>query len=185
MTSLRSTLLSMAAAALVAGCQTAQDVSTPESPPVSVQLAELGAPDLAQTWLLNNCGIDDLSVLVAELRDRAAELEPLFLDAVRAGPPDDLTRSVADAAQRRFSAGLRELAEGESFGLSDDDRAALKTRDPEAYVERVRANFDIAYRSQAVLGLGIVGSEETRAFLQEMAADDESRLQSSARRALR
>jgi len=158
--------------------------AAPPAPPA--QQAELSLGELARTWLTNDCATgDDHAQLVAQILQYAAELEPLFLVALDEGPPEALASEVDAAAQARFRAARQELERGETFGLGDEELALAKGRSLEQFAARVRAGFDLGYRSQAILGLALVGGEESRRRLQEIAADDASPLQSTARAALK
>ncbi len=146
--------------------------------------AELPANDLAELWLLEACDLGDDDSVETALAERAAELEAIFLKAVADGPDDELLADVESGARRRFAQTNEQLKGGETFGLEGDDLEALRGRSEDEVVTRARENFALSYRSQAVLGLGVLATDGAKAALRALAENAESPLQASAAAAL-
>lgn len=152
---------------------------------VKAQQAALTVDEIAQTWLVLNCGLSPTLVTEEVLATRAEELEPLFLEALREGPSPELTEEARRAAEGRFKARLRVLENSESLGLSLENRRRAEELGREEYLQRQLADLEIRYRAQAVAGLGIVGGPESARVLSELAQNEESPLQAAAQEALR
>lgn len=154
--------------------------------PVQVRSQQVSeaARDAVNRWLMSNCVVGEEGQLEAELRRFAEEAEPLFLQALEAGPDPALIEELERAADRRYEKRQGLLKEAEGLGLSESDLEAAREITRNEFVERAREDFIIRYRSQAVSGLGIVDGQRAREALGRLAEDEASPLQSSAQQAL-
>ncbi len=141
-------------------------------------------PRLAAAWLLDNCGTTETNRLDDKVRRHGRALEPFFALAARRGPAPALRRDNQAAAAARFEAAQLALASAETFGLDQQTLAELRSQNRQQYLARVARNFDLAYRSQAIKGLGLVGTTTAQDLLQKIASNPDSPLQGTARDAL-
>lgn len=137
--------------------------------------------DVAQTWLLRNCGIDDEPLLELAIARNAEELAPLFLSAWEEGPAQELVREVREGARGRFDRNRATLQDAEGLGLSAEDAERAAARSADDFVDRAVKSFEVGYRSQALRGLYLVGGEEGRQLVEQVAGGEESAFKEIAR----
>jgi len=140
---------------------------------------------LVATWLIKNCEVGEEKRLEIELKKGAEVARPLLLEAAAKGPDSKVLADFDRASGLRYQQRQTLLGKGEGLGLSKEDLEAARKITREGFVAREREDFDLRYRSQALLGLGIVGGDEAKSLLQRTARDKQSPLQSSAAEALR
>ena len=137
---------------------------------------------LAEHWLQLNCGIDDEPLVVRAIKLRSKELAPVFRRSLETGPSaktiDEVEQAAAQRAERR-QAVLEDAPE--MTGLSPEDLKRAQARNRDAYVQRSRNNFIVAYRGQALSGLHLVDPDGTKSTLEQLSSDNTSPLQGTAR----
>jgi hypothetical protein len=144
-----------------AGACTRQEVTetsvptTPVQPPVAAEA--LSSTQAVFHWLQLTCGLGDEPKLEARLKANRQIAEPILLRAYREGPSSEVMKEFTEAARSRYTTRKATLEAGE-IGLERDDLAAAQEVDEEAFLARARADFESRYRSQAKLGLGLIGS---------------------------
>jgi len=140
---------------------------------------------LVQTWLLKNCGLRDKVVLESEIIRIGRQLEPTFLEALKNGPDTDLLSEFDRMAAMNFEQRQKLLSNGADTGLSPQDIEAARDVSFEQYRSKEKEDFILRYKSQAIIGLGLVGGKEAKKVLTPISLDQESPLQSSAKQALK
>ena len=140
---------------------------------------------LVQTWLLKNCGLTDKVVLETEIIRIGSQLEPAFLEALKNGPDSDLLSEFERMAAINFEQRQKLLSNGADLGLSPQDIEAARDVTPEQYMSKEKDDFITRYKSQAIVGLGLVGGKKAEEVLTQISLDEESPLQSSAKQALK
>jgi hypothetical protein len=138
---------------------------------------------VALRWLLNDCGLS--SSVAEDLRKIAnPALEAFLIEALKQGPDAAQSAELEKAASQRYEQRTQTLQRGEVRGLSREDiEQALKVSRQD-FLAREINDFVVRYKSQAVAGLGIIGSAKARTELQRLAGDEKSPLQTSAQEAL-
>lgn len=147
-------------------------------PPAAVaqednRFLQLSVADLAQTWLLRDCGVADRPLLEAALVQRAAEVTPILRTAWEDGPSERLLAETRERARERFDRNQALLSDPESLGLSPEDAERAAARSAEEFVDRSVRSLEIGYRSQALSGLYLVAGDEGRALAEQVAAAEE------------
>jgi len=171
-----TTTKAIAAAVLVLSMPAAA-VAQEESPFLGLSVA-----DLAQTWLLRDCGIEDEPLLEAAVVQHAAELTPIFRIAWEEGPPERLVAETRQQASERFARNRAALRDPESLGLSSEDAERASARTAEDFVARSVQSLEIGYRTQALRGLFLTAGDEGRALVEQVARQqEESALADAAR----
>ena len=141
-------------------------------------------PDLALRWLLNRCDTGEEGALRKEVRQYAAALEPVFIEAIEKGPPRKLVDRARRNAEKQFRENRELLRTGEGLGFDAASLELARRVTRKDFVSQAERDFAISYRSQGVAGLGITGGEPARQLLMKLVADQTSPLRSSARLAL-
>jgi hypothetical protein len=136
-------------------------------------------------WLLRDCDVNESTDIENVLRKYNAQLEPMFLTALRDGPDAPLLNAVQVSATRRFLIRQESLKTGSGLGLSEEDLADARKVTREQYVEQQKQDFVLRYKSQAIAGLGIMGGTAAKSALERIASDPASDLYGSAKIALR
>lgn len=151
---------------------------------VSPQPANDQAQAAARSWLLDNCDVDEVGALENQLRSAAPQLEPVFIQAFQNGPEAALVSEVELAAAKRFERRQEVLNSGVAVGLSKEDIDAAKSVGRDQFVTQAKNDFVLRYKSQALLGLGVVDGPKALEILQQTARDEKSPLKTTAEQAL-
>jgi hypothetical protein len=138
---------------------------------------------LAQRFLLKDCGTGDELPIERLILAAGISLEPDFIDALEKGPDPELLELVERSLDERFTSTRKLLEKGES-GLTEEQRKRRLAVKREDYIAGESQDFVVAYKSRAIVGLGLVGGEKARAVLQPIASDPDSPLRFSAQWAL-
>ena len=147
----------------------------------SAQLSETrpvlaGLPKNAQVlvldWLNRDCGAEEKTVLERRLQAIGADLEPVFWEAYRLGPPLASLERDRTAIGRRYETRQAWLAENgrELFGTQDTSRLLETAK--ERYVAKEMENLTVGYKTAAILGLGLVGTRTSLPDLNRIATDE-------------
>ncbi len=120
---------------------------------------QMSVNQLAETWLLRNCGTQEQRQLDLAVLARAERLKPLFEIALEQGPSQDLVKLTSAGARQRFNANQAALQDGESLGLSPENLERAKSRSLEDYIARSVNSLNVGYRDQARLGLQLISSD--------------------------
>lgn len=143
------------------------------------------AQSLAKTWLLKNCDVGEEGQIENKLKKWGTQLEPAFLEAVDKGPDSTLLSELQQVLSQRFEQRQKLLKTGEGLGLSKEDLGAAQNVTLEQFITQEREDFILRYKSQALLGLGIVGGEKAKEILHKIASDEKSPLKRSAEQAIK
>ena len=138
----------------------------------------------AQAWLLDSCDVEEAATVESTLRADSAKFEPIFIQAFENGPDGALVAEVEQAAAKRFDRRQEVLNSGVAPGLSKEDLDLARGVTREQFVSQAKDDFVLRYKSQALLGLGIVDGPKALEILQRTARDAKSPLKSTAEQAL-
>ena len=140
------------------------------------------AQSVVNTWLHQDCGIEEVRRLHDRLQQLGLALEPVFWEAYRLGPTDAERSNLIEQSRQRFperQAHLRQFGE-RLFGKEEATRQLATSE--EQYVQRRVEDYVNRYRSAALAGLGVAGSETSE--LKAIAQDDRNPAQGAAKDAL-
>lgn len=151
---------------------------------VTPQPANDQALSVARSWLLDSCDADEVSAVENQLRAAGPQLEAIFIQAFRNGPDAAFVSDVEQAAIKRYDSRQEYLNSGNNAGLSKEDLDAARSVSREQFVSQAKNDFVLRYKSQALLGLGIVDGEKAQEVLRAAARDENSPLKSTAEQAL-
>ena len=141
----------------------------------------MSVADLAQVWLLRDCGTLDEPLLEAAVLQHAEGLRPLFSRAWEEGPPEESFKGVREDARSRFDRNRAALEDAGSLGLTSEDAKRAGSRTVDDFVKRAVDSFETGYRSQALRGLYFVGGDEGRQLLEQIAGEEDSPFGDAAR----
>ena len=152
----------------------------------SVEEHKIPAEDKAtvNTWLFHNCGMEERRLIEHRLKTMGPAVETLLLKALETGPNKALVDEFDRATVRRFDRRRQLIDQGLKTGLSEADLKEAASVTQQDFVNRQKKDFILRYKSQALMGLGMVEGPKGFAILQKMAKED-SELQHVARKALK
>src|SRR5215510_12208749 len=140
------------------------------------------AQSVVNTWLHQDCGIDEVQRLHDRLQQLGLALEPVFWEAYRLGPTEAERNTLLEQSRQRYQerqSHLRQFGE-RLFGKEEATR--LQATSEEQYVQRRLEVYVNRYQSAALAGLGVVGTSTSE--LKPIAQDDKNPAQGAAKEAL-
>lgn len=154
--------------------------------PASAELA--AQPEATQgaliEWLQRDCFEGLTQAEVSGLRGLRGNLESALQEAYRQGPPADLVERLRATFAADYDTRMATLEREGARLFSAEDVARLRAVDRQTYVQRRLDQTLLNYRTNAVLGLGVVDAEASRSLLNRIATDRGSPLAEAARTAL-
>ena len=137
-------------------------------------------------WMLASCIGGDERVLADSLRQYPQPLTRAFQQAIQTGPSAAELAAVRAGAEQRYAARQKfPLSEFRIAGVSEEDLARFNRVTRQQYVDDQVKRYTDGYRSNAVAGLGVIGSPEARAQLERIARNSRDPLAPAAREALK
>jgi hypothetical protein len=139
---------------------------------------------LVLSWLNRDCGADDKLVLEDRLKAIDAKLEPVFWEAYRLGPSASSLELDRAHIQKRYKERQAWLAEQgrQLFGKQETER--LMTVSLEQYTQKETANIVVGYKTTAILGLGLVGTQGSLIELEHITKDPDNPAAIAAQQAI-
>jgi hypothetical protein len=145
-------------------------------------------PDAAAVvdrWLRGSCLGEDAPARAQEMRQLGAAVAPALRAALQQGPPAGDIAAVREAAAKRYAERPRfDWSSVEVTGVNRDAIARMARQPREAFVADEVRRYVNGWKSNAIAGLAIVGSEQDRAVLRRIAERSGDPLAPAARAAL-
>jgi hypothetical protein len=147
-----------------------------------VQLEALPQPsrDVVSAWLQRDCSVGASQEEVMQLRALSGLAEEALTEAYSQGPPPELERVYQSAFSNAFDAREGVLAREGARLFGTEDSASLQAVDRETYIRRRLDRARINYRTNAVLGLGVVRARGALPLLRQIAADVDNPIREAA-----
>jgi len=137
-------------------------------------------------WMLTSCIGGDEKALADSLRQYPQPLTKAFQQAITTGPSAAELASVRSGAEQRYADRQKfPLSEFRIEGVSREDLARFNSVSRQQYVDDQVKRFAAGWRSNAVSGLGVIGTPEGRAQLERIARNRSDPLAPAAREALK
>lgn len=143
--------------ALAAGCRQA-----PEKAP------------LVDRWLAGGNDPAQVQELIRELQANRDEVESQLIEAFRTGPADEQLEAIETSEERVWSRIQVQLAEPETYRLTEKDIAAMKAISLADQKRIARDRFAYNFKATALQGLKITKGQSAQALLREVASDPKS-----------
>ena len=155
--------------------------STAQAQPVHLQALPDASRAVIDTWLQRDCYLGPSEGELSSLRALSGVAQGVLVEAYEQGPPPELKRHYESAFSAAYDARSNALArEGERpFGA--ENTAKLKDVDRGTYVQRRLEAARINYRTNAILGLGVVGARSALPLLNRIAAEPTNPMRQAAR----
>lgn len=175
---MRTALAALALAALSAG---APDVALGQEQRVQLEALPQASRAALSEWLQRDCMVGAPKQELARLRSLSGPVQEALVEAYEQGPPPNLERTYQGAFSQAFDARNGALAREGAKLFGAEDAARLQAVDRETYVSRRMDAARLNYRTNAVLGLGVVGARASLPLLNRIAAETGNPMRQAAR----
>ncbi|MDZ4819312.1 MAG: hypothetical protein SGJ20_10100 [Planctomycetota bacterium] len=158
--------------------------STAQAQFVQIKALPEASRAVIDTWLQRDCYLGPSEGELSRLRTLSGVAQGVLVEAYEQGPPPELKRHYESAFSAAYDARSNALArEGERlFGA--ENTANLKDVDRGTYVQHRLEAARINYRTNAVLGLGLVGARSALPLLNRIAAEPTNPMRQAARNSI-
>lgn len=140
---------------------------------------------LVQTWLNKNCGAAEQRAFEHKLIEVGSVVEPVFWEAFRLGPTEQELKTLSAAVAKRYDerqSWLRQFADAQMGKEETARQLAIPERQ---YGDREITQYTERYKTAALAGLGLIGTQQFESELKRIANDDTNPAQTSAQEALK
>jgi hypothetical protein len=143
------------------------------------------AQTMVLTWLNKNCGAAEQSEFEKKLIQIGVVLEPVLWETFRLGPTEQELKNISTAVAKRYEerqSWLRQFGDAQ-MGKEETKRQVAITK--KQYVNREIMQYAERYKTAALAGLGLIGTQRSRAELKRIAGDAKNPSQTAAQEALK
>ncbi|HMS85545.1 MAG TPA: hypothetical protein PKD12_18035 [Nitrospira sp.] len=143
------------------------------------------AQKLVLTWLNTNCGAAEQMAFERKITTFGSVLELAFWEAFRLGPTEQEMNTVSAAVARRYDERQTWLRQLGDLQMGKAETARQLAISGKQYAERELLQYVERYKSAALAGLGLVGTQHIATELTRIADDDKNPAQTSAKEAIK
>lgn len=140
---------------------------------------------LVVTWLHRDCGAAEKLALEKKLIAIGPSLEPVFWEAFRLGPTRKDVEADTGAFASRYADRQSWLTQFGDVQMGKEETARQLAIPQKQYVDREVLQASESYKTQAVAGLGLIGTRQSEAELSRIADDARNGAQIAAQEALK
>lgn len=140
---------------------------------------------LVQTWLNTNCGAAEQRVFENQLIAIGSVVEPVFWEAFRLGPTEQEMKPLSAAIANRYNDRQSWLRQFGDTQMGKEETARQLAIPERQYADREITQFTERYKTAALAGLGLIGTQQSEAELKRIADDGTHPAQTSAQEALK
>ena len=133
-------------------------------------------------WMNRTCGVGERGELERELRQHGPRLEHRLEEAFLRGPSEAERIQWRQVAKREWEEMVAAIDAGKTHGLTRQEISRLQTARLEGFSKAALDDYTEGYRSAAIAGLGIIGTERAGQFLRRIRDDPQHRDHSDAAR---
>ena len=140
---------------------------------------------LVQTWLNKNCGAAEQRVFENQLLEIGSVVEPAFWEAFRLGPTEQEVKTLSDAVAKRYADRQSWLRQFGDAQMGKEETARQLAISERQYADREITQYTERYKTTAVAGLGLIGTQQSEAELKRIADDGTNPAQLAAQEAVK
>lgn len=140
---------------------------------------------LVQTWLNTNCGAAEQRAFEHQLLEVGSVAEPMFWEAFRLGPTEQEVKTLSAAVAKRYTERQSWLRQFGDVQMGKEETARQLAIPERQYADREITQYTERYKTTALAGLGLIGTQLFEAELKRIAADGTHPAQTSAQEALK
>ena len=133
-------------------------------------------------WMNRSCAVGERGKLEGELRRYGSRLEARLEEAFLRGPSEAQKTQWRQVAQREWQEMVAAIDAGKTHGLTRQEISRLQTARLEGFSKGALDDYTEGYRSAAIAGLGIIGTQRAGQFLLRIRDDPQHRDHSDAAR---
>jgi hypothetical protein len=148
--------------------------------PIQLEALPQASRDVLSAWLQRDCSVGALQEELMQLRALSGVAQEALIEAYKQGPPPELERTYQSAFSDAFDARDAALTREGARLFGTEDAASLLAINRETYVRRRLKAARINYRTNAVLGLGVVRGRGVLPLLNQIAAEVENPMREAA-----
>jgi hypothetical protein len=143
------------------------------------------AQAIVQTWLNKNCGAAEQKKFEIQLSQLGNVLEPAFWEAFHKGPTEQDLKTIQNATVKRFQDRNKWLLEFGDVQMGKEETNRQLGVSQEQYVEREVSQYRQRYKTSALSGIGLIGTDQSELELKQIANDAENPAQTAAQETLK
>lgn len=140
---------------------------------------------LVQTWLNKNCGAAEQREFERKLIKIGVVLEPVFWEAYRLGPTEQELKAISAPVAKRYEDRQNWLRQFGDAQMGKEETARQLAIPEKKYTDREVTQYTERYKTAALAGLGLIGTQQSEAELTRIADDGKNPAQTSAQEALK
>jgi len=159
-------------------------IAAAQDRPVRLEALPQASRDVLSAWLQRDCSVGAEAGELARMRALPAGAQDALVEAYTQGPPPELDRTYQAAFVEAFDARSATIAREGARLFAADDVARLQTVDRDAYVNRRLEGARLNYRTNAVLGLGVIGARDALPLLNQIAGQPDNPMREAAVRSI-
>jgi hypothetical protein len=152
--------------------------------PIQLEALPQASRDVLSAWLQRDCSVGVPQEELTRLRVISSVVQEALVEAYRQGPPPELERTYKASFSTAFDARQAALAREGARLFGRDDAARLLTVNRETYIRRRLEAARINYRTNAVLGLGVVGARGALPLLNQITSETGNPMREAALRSI-
>jgi hypothetical protein len=173
-----------AALAIVAFSAALPRASIAQERPVQLEALPQPIRESLSAWLQRDCSVGALPEELTRLRALSGAVQEALVEAYTQGPPPNLERFYRAAFSEAFDARNAALAREGARLFGKEDVTRLQTADRDTYLRRRLEEARVNYRTNAVLGLGVVNARGALPLLTQIAAEPDNPMREAAARSI-
>ena len=140
---------------------------------------------LVQTWLNKNCGAAEQRGFEHQLLEVGSVVEPAFWEAFRLGPTEQEVKTLSAVVAKRYAERQSWLRQFGDAQMGKEETARQLAISERQYADREITQYTERYKTAALAGLGLIGTQQFEAELKRIADDGTHPAQTSAQEALK
>jgi len=152
-----------------------------------INLNKLNSDDqaLAITWLNKSCSVAEQNTFEKKIIAKGNTFDPVFWEAYQLGPTEQEIKKIRATAISNYRGRINWLQKfgDEELGKEETKQQLAVTEDQ--YVGRVINYYTNGYKTSALSGLGLIGTDQRGAELNRIASDPKNPSQTAAQEALK
>jgi hypothetical protein len=140
---------------------------------------------LVRTWLNKNCGAAEQRAFEKKLIEIGVILEPVFWEAYRLGPNEQELKDISTPVAKRYEDRQNWLRQFGDAQMGKEETARQLAIPEKQYTDREITQYTERYKTAALAGLSLIGTQQSEAELARIADDGKNPAQTSAQEALK
>jgi hypothetical protein len=138
---------------------------------------------IALSWLNNSCGVGEQKGFEKKINAKGNAFVPVFWEAYQQGPTEQEKQIIRDTAKSNYMERMKWLREFGNLQLGEEETNKQLAVTEKQYVELILNKHTNGYKTAAVSGVGLIGTDQSVIELKIIANDPKNPVQSAAQEA--